>query len=122
MDHTRMSYDIQLYRTETKKREQQLKDERFFENENNLEPFTKQQYEELQERLLTYDYVLESESENGLAFKHAYYPIEASLTNRGLYFTSGFNEECIFEAGMTASEFTDTGDFVKYDPQSDGWE
>lgn len=117
-----MSYDIQLFRTETKEREQKLKDESFFEKEQNIEPFTPQQYEELKERLLTYDYVLESESENGLAFAHLYYAIQALLTDRGLYFTASFDEECIFEAGMTASEFTDTGDFVKYDPQNDGWE
>jgi hypothetical protein len=24
--------------------------------------------------------------------------------------------------GMTVSEFTDTGEFVKYDPQQNGWE
>ena len=117
-----MSYDIQLFRPETKEREQKQHDESFFENENNLEPFTKSQYEELKERLLNYDYVLQSEDENGLAFTHAYYAIETLLTDRGLYFTASFDEECIFEAGMTASEFTDTGDFVKYDPQNDGWE
>ena len=117
-----MSYDIQLFRTGTKEREQKLKDESFFENETNLEPFTQQQQEELKERLLNYDYVLQTESENGLEFKHAYYAIEALLTDRGLYFTSSFDEECVFEAGMAASEFTDDGDFVKYDPQNDGWE
>ena len=31
-------------------------------------------------------------------------------------------DECIFEVGMTASEFTDTGEFAKYDPQAGGWE
>ncbi|AKH93916.1 hypothetical protein [Elizabethkingia anophelis] len=44
------------------------------------------------------------------------------LTNRGLYFTAGWNQYAIFEAGMTASEFTDTEEFVKYDPQNGGWE
>lgn len=117
-----MSYDIQLFRTETREREQKQNDESFFENESNMEPFTKQQYEELRERLLSYDYVLETENENELAFKHAYYSIHALLTDRGLYFTASFDEQCIFEAGMTASELTDTGDFVKYDPQNDGWE
>ena len=30
--------------------------------------------------------------------------------------------DCIFEVGMTASEFTDTGEFAKYDVQEGGWE
>ncbi|MBC7485943.1 MAG: hypothetical protein H7282_04255 [Cytophagaceae bacterium] len=117
-----MSYDIQLFSIKTKEREQKLKDESFFENEKNIEPFTKQQHDELKERLLNYDYALETENENGSAYKHLYYAIEALLTERGLYFTTSFDEECIFEAGMAASEFTDDGDFAKYDPQNDGWE
>jgi hypothetical protein len=28
----------------------------------------------------------------------------------------------MFEAGMTASELTDSGEFEKYDPQNGGWE
>lgn len=117
-----MSYDIQLFSIATKEREQKQNDDSFFENEDNLEPFTSQQVEELKERLLNYDYALHTESEQGLAFKHLYYAIEALLTDRALYFTSSFDEECIFEAGMAASEFTDDGDFAKYDPQNDGWE
>jgi len=117
-----MSYDIQLFRTETKAREQEMNDEAFFENEKNLEPFTKEQHEELKERLSDYDYILQSESDAGLEFKNQHYSIDALLTDRGLYFTASFDEESIFEAGMTASEFTDTGDFVKYDPQNEGWE
>ena len=47
---------------------------------------------------------------------------EAFLTDRGLYFSTSNDFECIFEVGMTASEFTDTGEFAKYDPQAGGWE
>jgi len=35
---------------------------------------------------------------------------------------AGWNDDEIFEVGMTASEFTDTEEFAKYDPQNDGWE
>ena len=35
-----MSYDIALYRIETKEKEEQLQDENFFDNEDNLVPFT----------------------------------------------------------------------------------
>lgn len=45
---------------------------------------------------------------------------EAFLTDRGLYFSTSNSFECIFEVGMTASEFTDTGEFAKYDPQAGG--
>jgi hypothetical protein len=117
-----MSYGIQLFRIETKEREQRLSIESFFENEINIEPFTKKQFEELKERLLIYDYVLKTKSENGLEFTHPAYSISALLTDRGLYFTASFDKENIFEAGMTASEFTDNGYFAKYDPQNNGWE
>lgn len=36
-----MSYDIQLFRNETKEREQLSKDENFFDHEENLEPLQK---------------------------------------------------------------------------------
>ena len=36
-----MSYDIQLFRIETKEREQQSKDENFFDHEENLEVLQK---------------------------------------------------------------------------------
>ena len=117
-----MSYSVQLFRVETKEREQKINDENFFERDINIEPFTKQQYEELKERLLSYDYVLNSQNENGITFTHSDYSIEVLLTDRGLYFTANMDEESVFEAGMTASEFTDTGDFVKYDPQNGGRE
>jgi hypothetical protein len=32
------------------------------------------------------------------------------------------SEEDIFDIGMTASEFTDNGDFTKYDAQLGDWE
>ena len=118
-----MSYDISLYRIETKDREQKSNDENFFDNEENLEPFTEQQYQELKERLLQYDYELTKEDDNGLHFSH---PDEdfgiALLTTEALYFTASWNENSIFEVGMTASEFTSTGEFAKYDPQNNGWE
>ncbi|WP_142688168.1 hypothetical protein [Chitinophaga polysaccharea] len=117
-----MSYDIQLYSTETKAKEQQSGDKNFFDNKDNLVPFSKEQVQQLKERLINYDYILEREDKNGLTFRHAEYGISALLTGRGLYFTAGWGEENIFEAGMAASEFTDSGEFEKYDPQNGGWE
>ncbi len=40
----------------------------------------------------------------------------------GVYFQAGFNQDDIFDVTMMASEFTDTGEFAKYDPQSGEWE
>ncbi|WOE40233.1 hypothetical protein [Acinetobacter chinensis] len=40
----------------------------------------------------------------------------------GVYFQSGFNQDDIFDVTMMASEFTDTGEFAKYDLQTGEWE
>lgn len=116
-----MSYDIQIFRTETKERDQKLNDGSFFDHEENLEPFTNEQHHDLKEKLIAYDYILKQESGAGLIFKHSEFDIEALLTKRGLYFTASWNEESIFEAGMTASELADDI-YQKYDPQNGGWE
>jgi len=117
-----MGYDIQLYRSETKEKEQNVNDPNFFENESNFEPFTSQQYNELMDRLIQYDFELNNESDNGIEFTHEEFSIHVLLTKRCLYFSSAFDEDSIFEAGMTASEFTDSGYYAKYDPQNGGWE
>ena len=118
-----MSYDISLFRIETKEKEQKSNDENFFDNKENLVPFTEQQYQELKERLLQYDYEITKEDEYGLNFYHQDEDFGTALLTKGaIYFTASWNENSIFEVGMTASEFTDTGEFAKYDPQNEGWE
>jgi hypothetical protein len=117
-----MSYDVQLFSRQTREREQKNNDENFFDNEENLVPFTKHEHEVLTSRLFNCDYALKTENQIGKVFAHTEFSISVLLTDRGLYFTASWNEESIFEAGMTASEFTDTGEFVKYDPQQGGWE
>ena len=117
-----MSYDVQLYRVETKTSEQQSNDADFFDHEENLVPFTEQQFDYLKERLQKYGYVLHQNEDKEGHFTHPDYTITVLLTDRGLYFSAGFGAESIFEAGMTASEFTDTEEFAKYDSQSTGWE
>lgn len=117
-----MSYDIQLFKTETKNREQSLNDENFFDNESNLAPFTAQEIQDLTEALLDYGYEQQEQNSDGQHFSHPEYTITALLTNCGLYFTAGFDGDSIFEAGMAASELTDTGEFQKYDPQNGGWQ
>lgn len=118
-----MSYNIQLFSIKTKENEQRSADKDFFDNQENLIPFTPQQFLDLKERLLRYNYELTKENGNELHFSH---PDEdfgnAMLTGKGLYFTADWNEAAIFEVGMRASEFTDTNEFAKYDPQQNGWE
>lgn len=118
-----MSYDISLYRIETKAKQQAMPDESFFENTENLVPFTAAQFDALKERLLSYGYMLSDENSYGLHFNH---PDEnygtALLTKAAVYFTAGWNKDSIFEVGMTVSEFTDSGEYAKYDVQQGEWE
>ena len=113
-----MSYTISLYTVHTKEKEQQLAQPDFFEKDENLTP---EQQSELENRLLKYQYKLVGNNSGGKRFEHADFG-EALLTDRGLYFSTSNSFECIFEVGMTASEFTDSGEFAKYDPQAGGWE
>lgn len=118
-----MSYNISLYRIETKEKEQKSNNEFFFDSDESLVPFTEEQYLDLKESLLQYGYEITNEDNFGLHFNNQDEDFgTVLLTKRALYFTASFNENSIFEVGMTASELTDTGEFAKYDPQNEGWE
>lgn len=116
-----MSYDIQLYRKEVKDKQLQSKDDTFFEKDENLIPFTKEQKDYLTARLLKYGYFIENKDEYGIHFSFKDdNGISVLLSDSALYFSS--TGEGIFEISMTSSEFTDTNEFSKYDPQDGGWE
>ncbi|WP_306350219.1 hypothetical protein [Flavobacterium sp. '19STA2R22 D10 B1'] len=116
-----MSYDIQLFRIETKEKQQQSNDKDFFDNQNNFEPFTEEQIQNLTKRLLRYNYFLTAENQYGIHFQFEEEDnISVLLTDSALYFSA--TGEGIFEIGMTASEFTDTEEYAKYDSQNGGWE
>lgn len=116
-----MSYDIHVYRKEVKEIEQLSVDKDFFEKKENLLPFTDKQKEYLISRLLKYQYIIDREGEYGVHFKFSEDEgINVLLSDYALYFSS--TGEGIFEISMTASEFTDTGEYAKYDPQNNGWE
>jgi len=110
-----MSYDVQLFKRETKIREQQSTGEDFFENEFNLEPFTQLEKQGLHGRLLRYGYSFSGNNDlqKDIQYKHEEEEISVLLTDRGLYFSTTGD---VFEVAMTASEFTDNDAFVKYDP------
>lgn len=116
-----MSYTISLYTSNTKQKEQELDQSDFFEKEENLEKFTQDQQSQLEDRLLKYEYKHVGNTKDGKRFEHADFG-QALLTDSGLYFSTSNDFDCIFEVGMTASEFTDTGEFAKYDAQAGGWE
>jgi hypothetical protein len=87
-------------------------------------PFTDEQFEKLKSRLIRYGYQIESQSPNEVAFnfKGGKFGIAAMLTTRQLSFSSGFDQNGVAEISLTASEFTDSGEFKKLDPQDGGWE
>lgn len=116
-----MSYDIHLFRKEVK--EQNLKFD-FLENEELVLDFTGEQFENLKKRLVKYGYQIENEQADSifLNYKGGQLGIRVSLTKSQVSFSSGFSQDGIFEIGMTASEFTDTEEFVKLDLQAGGWE
>lgn len=116
-----MSYTIYLFRKEVQEEQQDFS---FLEEEDKIKPFTPSQFQQLKERLLAYGFQLEKAASNSLYFnyKGGLYGIQAVLHPTHLSFSSGYSQEGIFEIGMTASEFTDSGEFAKLDLQAEGWE
>lgn len=115
-----MSYDVHLYREEVKENYEKNNSDNFFEDENNLLAFSPDKKEEIKERLLNYDYVIDSEKDGHISFSHADDDSQSVLlTNHAVYFSTTGD---IFDITMTASEFTDDGYLAKYDPQNGCWE
>ncbi len=116
-----MSYHIYLFRKEVK---DQNKGFDFLENDELITYFNDDQFESLKNRLLRYGFQIENTHRDSINFnfKGGLYGISVLLTKSQLSFSSAFTEEGIFEINMTSSEFTDTNEFVKFDPQEGKWE
>mgnify|MGYP000533248333 CR=1 FL=1 len=116
-----MSYHVYLFRKEVKEQNDGFN---FLENDNLVVDFTAEQFEQLKNRLVKYGFQIENEASNlvNFNFKGGQYGISVMLTKSQLSFSSGFSENGIFEISMTASEFTDTGEFAKLNPQEGKWE
>jgi hypothetical protein len=116
-----MGYDVFIFRKEVKEQNSDLE---FLENSDLVTPFTDDQFEKLKSRLIKYGYQIENESPKEVTFnfKGGKLGITVMLTGRQLSFSSGFDQNGVAEISMTASEFTDTGEFRKLDPQDGGWE
>ena len=98
-----------------------LKDE-----EKSCVKFSKEQLRGLDKRLKIYDYELESVL--GGCREYCKGDILAYLTDTALYFiafntnSDDISEDDIFDIMLTASEFCDSDEFAKYDPQLGAWE
>jgi hypothetical protein len=116
-----MGYHIYLFRKEVKENNRDLE---FLENYELITPFTDDQFNTLKSRLLRYGYQVENEQHDSLTlnYKGGQSGISVVLTRRQLSFSSGFDQAGVFEISQTASEFTDTGEFKKLDPQDGQWE
>lgn len=116
-----MSYQVYLFRKEVK---EQNKGFGFLEDDKLVLKFIDEQFEGLKNRLLNYGFQIAQMQPDAILFKfkEGENGISARLTQSQLAFSSGFSEDDIFEIGITASEFTDTGEFAKLDPQFGGWE
>ena len=116
-----MGYSIYLFRKEVKEQNETFD---FLEIEALIEKFSEDQFNKLKIRLLKYKYQIEKETNEEIVFnfKGGEHNIQVMLRYSGLYFSSGFSEDGIFEINMTASEFTDSDEFVKLDPQEGEWE
>ncbi|WP_111860854.1 hypothetical protein [Acinetobacter sp. CFCC 10889] len=119
-----MSFDIQLFHIQTMRDYENSNDEEFFEHVEKFTVFSDAQFKALKARLLSYDYEIIRTVDDTLHFKKsdAESSAVAYLTRYAIYFSAGFNPEDSFEISMTASEFTDTGEFAKFDPQLGEWE
>ncbi|MDR1538735.1 MAG: hypothetical protein LBU32_12220 [Clostridiales bacterium] len=115
-----MSYHVYIFRKEVKEVEVNSCSKDFFKGNGNILPFSSEQRKKLKDRLLRYDYKISSEFPGRISFEKEADKATAALTDLGLYFSASGSG--IFEISMTASEFTDTGEFVKYDPQNCLWE
>ena len=116
-----MSYDIFLFKKEAKEQNKGLE---ILEIEDSTWDFSQEQFEGLKKRMLVYGFQIVSEKPSVISFnfKGGLYGIRASLCKSYLAFSSDFSENGIFEICMTASEFTDNGEFAVFDPQQGGWE
>ena len=118
-----MNYKISLYSVNTKILEESSDDELFFEHVENLVPFSEEEFQSLKNRLQVYQYQITNENEVQIRFSNPDPDYgTALLTKYALHFSADMNENSIFEVGMTASEFTDTEHFAKYDFHNGGWE
>lgn len=115
-----MGYSIYLLRKEVKAHKNPSE---YLEINGMDAVFTDEQFKYLKGRMLKYDFQIEHEESNSLSFnfKGGLFGISALLSKSGLFFSSGFTEDGIFEIGITAAEFTDTGEFASFDPQTGEW-
>ncbi len=117
-----MGYNVYLFKKEVK--EKYPSDFEFMENEDLIDSFSSEQFDKLKTRLLRYGYQIENESDKLISFnfKGGEHGINATLSEKSLFISSGFSEDGVAEISLTASELTDSCDFAKLDLQDGNWE
>ncbi len=122
-----MSYDLLLVRREVKEKiitENLVLDELLENNDNSvILDFTDIQIEKLKKRLKIYNFITEGQESIPISysFNIESYGISATLFTNQLSFSSGFNENAVFEILQTASEFCDNENFAFYNYQNGLW-
>lgn len=115
-----MSYSVTLYLKAAKK----LYPDGKFPSEHLVLPtFTSEQFDALHRRLVNYEFILdEGDSEHNLYHWKQNDAVTAILLPDQLIFsTESVTETLVFEILQTGSEFTDSGEYVLFNPQEGGW-
>ena len=128
-----MRYRVYVCRRENKQLHESAlaagNDDFFNDEEKTCVKFSKEQALALDKRLKIYGYELESVI--GGCREYCKEDILAYLTDTALYFiafstnsddTDDISRDDIFDIMLTASEFCDSEEFAKYDPQLGAWE
>ena len=125
-----MRYRVYLCRSEAKQLHESAlaagNDDFFNIEEKPCVKFSKEQLKALDKRLKIYGYELESVI--GGCREYCKEDILAYLTDTSLYFiafstnSDDISRDDIFDIMLTASEFCDSDEFAKYDPQLGAWE
>ena len=117
----RMSHSVHIYPRQLQVKFDASKDPGFFENENNLVPWTKGQREAISNRLALVGFTRDKKNKNSVRFSHDEWHANALLTDTGLYLSGPLGGNTVFEISMFASELAGE-DFAKFDPQDGTWE
>lgn len=113
-----MSYSVHVFPSATRARAEKHRGPGdFFEDRENLEPFTKAQLARLAKELEGVGFRAGAPTKRGdLSFANHELGATALLTARGLYLTAS-GEEAIAELLMFGSELTEDGELARFDPQ-----
>jgi hypothetical protein len=117
-----MSYNIYLYHPDVKSKAASVEDL----DEIDFPTIPDDTRQRFVQRLLKYNYELETDNPNGKEFihKNRKWSIQVVVFRTEIAFSVPYwddAENAVFEALQTAHELADGGDLVVYDPQTEEW-